>query len=139
MPSFSVNNLLDIVVDSLKTIDGVQSCKIGLEVGMTANDYPMIRVVPTRIISADNNPGRRTVSVIIYVGVKIFEGPESLAKLYAELLDFESAVRAKVMFEMVSDIRKQGFFIKTEYVETIFDEDRVPLFKLIAIKLNVTG
>ena len=56
--------------DALALIPDVASCKIGLEQGITAADYPLIRLVPSRI-----TPGRpynnRTAETLVYFGMDV--------------------------------------------------------------------
>lgn len=42
--------LLASLKAALATVPDVMSCKIGLEANMTAEDYPMIRIVPSRLM-----------------------------------------------------------------------------------------
>ena len=44
---------LEAARDALALIAGVASCKIGLEANISPADYPLIRVVPSRL-----TPGR---------------------------------------------------------------------------------
>jgi hypothetical protein len=60
---------LEAARDALKLITGVASCKIGLEPNISPADYPLIRLVPSRL-----TPGRpysaRTIETLIYFGAQ---------------------------------------------------------------------
>lgn len=58
--------------DSLGAVAGVGTSKIGLEANMTADDYPMVRIVPSKI--GDGTViGQRGTDVLIYFGQPIHE------------------------------------------------------------------
>jgi hypothetical protein len=114
---------LEIVRDALAGIAGVASCKIGLEANISPADYPLVRIVPARII-----PGKpyrnRTAETLIYFGVRIANS-EGLENVYAGLFDLEG------------DILRQLQAIGCRYIETITDEDRLDTYKLMAIRVEV--
>ena len=109
--------------DSLADITGVNSCKIGIEKGISPADYPMIRIVPVRI-----TPGkpynRRSSETQIYFGANISES-EGLESVYQELLVLES--------EIIKTIKANG----GKYIETITDEDRLDTYKLMVIRFEI--
>lgn len=115
-------------------IPGIQTSKIGIEKGMTAADYPMIRIVPTTVGPGDVI-GLRAAEVLIYFGKPIeefdeepdAEGRVRLEKLYAELFALEETI--------VEILAVMG----GEYEETLLDEDRIDTYKLMAVKAVVEG
>jgi len=126
--------LLESLKTALATIPGVASCRIGLEENITPDDYPMIRLVPSRLLSGYTLTARK-VELLIYFGLPItpfddapdVDGRTRLEKLYAALFDLETAIRGAV-------ITRGGV-----YLETITDEDRLDTYKLMAIRCEVSG
>lgn len=101
------------------------SCKIGLEANLGPGDYPMIRIVPARII-----PGRpyhgRECETLIYFGAP-FANSEGMEVVYEKLFDLEA--------EILAVLRAGGH----RYRETITDEDRLDAYKLMAIRVDIVG
>lgn len=113
--------------DALALVPGVASCRIGIEQGITAADYPMIRLVPSRI-----TPGRpynnRTAEVLIYFGMDTTAAEAGgLEAVYAALFGLEA--------EIIERLRALGH----RYVETITDEDRLDAYKLMTIRAELVG
>jgi len=109
--------------DSLSDIDGVKTCKIGVETGISPIDYPLIRLVPVRAV-----PGTpynsRTAEVSVYFGVNITES-EGLEYVYQQLLVLEA--------EIIKTIKAGD----GRYIETITDEDRLDTYKLMFIRFEI--
>lgn len=111
--------------DALATIPGVASCKIGLEANISPADYPLIRVVPSRV--AQSGFSQRNVECLIYFGMAVSEAEAGLEAVYAALFDLEAAINAK--------LAANGAM----YRETIADEDRLDTYKVMAIRCEVVG
>ena len=109
--------------DAMAVIDGVKTCKIGVEAGISPADYPLIRLLPARI-----TPGtpynQRTAEVSVYFGVNITES-EGLEYVYQRLLLLEA--------EIIKKIKASG----GKYIETITDEDRLDTYKLMFIRFEI--
>lgn len=126
-------DLLDRFRDSLATIPGIASCKIGLEDGISPDQYPLIRLVPVNL--SRMNIGPRKMELLIYFGMPIqaiddtpdANGYVRLEKVYAALFELEAAIGAKLA-------AFQG-----GYEETITDEDRLDTYKLMAIRCWLIG
>lgn len=120
--------------NALAALPGVATCRIGLEANITPEDYPLIRVVPSRVSDA-SVIGKSRAEVLIYFGMPIApfddtpdtQGRVRLEKLYAALFDMESAVREA--------LATQGGV----YRETITDEDRLETYKVMAVRGEVEG
>jgi hypothetical protein len=116
---------LETVRDALALIPGTASCKIGLEANISPADYPMIRLVPARII-----PGRpysaRECETLIYFGAPITKS-EGMETVYESLFALEA--------EILTVLKAQG----ARYRETITDEDRLDAYKLMALRVDITG
>ena len=125
---------LEELRDLLALIPGIKTSKIGIEKGMTAEDYPMARIVPTTVRHGDII-GMRAAEVLIYFGKPIEEfgeepddeGRVRLEKLYASLFELEEAI-----IEVLAALGG-------EYEETLLDEDRIDTYKLMAIRAVVEG
>lgn len=126
--------LLEGLKASLATIPGVASCRIGLEESITPDDYPLIRLVPSRA-EYGVAYAHRKIELLIYFGMPIqpFDdipdaaGRARLEKLYAALFEFEAAI--------IASVSQAG----GRYVETITDEDRLETYKLMAVRCEVQG
>jgi hypothetical protein len=109
--------------DALADIPGVVSCKIGIEKNLSPADYPMIRLVPSRL-----SPGRpysaRTIQTFIYFGAPVTES-EGLESVYAALSALELSI-----IEVLRTL--QG-----RYIATVTDEDRLDTYKLMAIECEL--
>jgi hypothetical protein len=126
--------LLEGLRDSLAGIAGVASCRIGLEANITPDDYPLIRIVPSRMQDAAVL-GQREAELLIYFGMPVhpFEdepdasGRTAMEKLYAALYTLEA--------QILTRLATFGGL----YRETIADEDRLETYKLMAIRCEVKG
>ena len=123
--STNAMNTMEAARDALATITGVASCKVGLEANISPADYPLIRLVPSRL-TPGKPYGNRTVETLIYFGAQTTKS-EGLETVYDDLFALESAIIAKV----------QG--LGGRYRETITDEDRVEGgYKLMMIRCELT-
>lgn len=121
--------LLAAVRDQLAAVPGVATCRIGLEANMTPDDYPMVRIVPSRV-SNGNVIGRRSVECLIYFGQPVHEFSAGLEAQYETLMAMEQAL---------IEAAQQTATAAVLYRETILDEDRVDAFKLMALRVEVVG
>lgn len=120
--------------DSLALIPTVKTCKVGLERNMTPDDYPIVRIVPTKLGFGDVI-GTRQAEVLIYFGSPIEEFDEEpdaeglvrLEKLYAALFEMEGAI--------IDGLTLLG----GSYEDTVCDEDRIDTYKLMAVRAVVEG
>jgi len=118
--------LLVALRDTLAAVPGIQTSKIGLEANMTPDDYPMVRIEPSRI-SDSGVIGRRGADVLVYFGMPIHEFTDGLEAMLEQLLGLEAALIAAAMSGPVF----------CRYVETIADEGRVDGYRLMALRLRV--
>ena len=122
--STNAMNTMEAARDSLATITGVASCKVGLESTISPADYPLIRLVPSRL-TPGKPYGNRTIETLIYFGAQTTKS-EGLETVYDDLFALESAIIAKV----------QG--LGGRYRETITDEDRLDAYKLMTVRCELT-
>lgn len=129
---------LTLIKTILASVPGIASCRIGLEAAITADDYPIIRIVPTRLIPQEVGQ-RRQMEVLIYFGAPLLEASDGLEAVYETLLEMEQSIKDVLTLTVVKTARDQGQYLKTQYVETITDEDRLPHYKLFAMRWRVEG
>lgn len=118
--------LLESLRDSLAALPGVASCRIGLEANISPADYPLIRVVPSRLVDGVAI-SRRRAECLIYFGVDTSEAEGGLEAVYAALFALETEIRAV--------INQAGGLCR----ETITDEDRLETYKVMAVRCEVEG
>lgn len=124
--------------DALATVEAVKTCKVGLEANMTPDDYPIVRIVPSRLGRAQAvrvSQLVREIDCLVYFGVPVSEfedGAEEsqLENLYAEIFELER--------DLIAALPTTGAF-SARYVETITDEDRIAAYKLMAMRVMVSG
>ena len=121
--------VLTTLRDALGALPGVTTCRIGLEANMTPADYPMVRIVPS-VARYGQTMNLRQCEVLIYFGQAAHEFDGGLEAQYEQLFAMEAAIMAAAA--ALSSL----IFV---YVETIFDEDRVDAYKLMAIRATVEG
>lgn len=109
--------------DALAGIAGVASCKIGLEPNISPSDYPLIRVVPSRLTPGKPYAGR-TIETLVYFGAQTATS-EGLETVYSDLFELESSI--------IGEIQALG----GRYIETITDEDRLDAYKLMTIRADM--
>lgn len=110
--------------DNLAQIRGVASCKIGIEPNISPVDYPLIRIVPSRI-TPGRPYGNRTVEALVYFGMDTATS-EGLEQVYADLWELERAI--------LDVLHAAG----GRYIETLTDEDRLDAYKLMTIRCEIT-
>jgi len=122
-----VNITLEAMRAALESVTGVKTCKIGIEPNMTPDDYPIIRLVPSRLYPLEVS-GRRRVEVMVYYGAPMhsFDG---MAALYGELLRLEAAIIGVI---------EAGAWVGL-HKDTITDEDRLQTYKLFMSRFEVMG
>lgn len=126
----SIYPMLTELKTKLTAVDGVATCKIGLEQGIAHEDYPIVRIVPQDIAEGDSYT-RRKANVLVYFGMPIDESTDGLESVYSQLLTMEAAIVA------ASKIFGDGW--RSKYLSTITDEDRVEVYKLMAVRLEIEG
>lgn len=110
----------------------IKTAKVGLEAGLSAEDYPIVRVVPSRVAPSNlaEIPGLRARETLIYFGMPVTEADGGLEALYADLFEMEVA--------LINALPRSGEYV-AEWLETVTDEDRLPGYKLMALRVMVHG
>lgn len=99
----------------------------------------MRRIVPSRWLPSTGPNSRHHLELLIYCGMPLLEASDGLEAVYAGLLALEEAIREQMQFALLQAGLDAGVFLRSEYLETITDEDRLPLYKLFALRWRVEG
>lgn len=105
--------VLTSLLTKLEAIPDVTSCKIGIEPGMTPDDFPMIRIVPT-IVRPGNQVFTRKMEVVVYYGAAVLEF-DGMDALYETLFEMEYAI--------IKAMTSSGSGYGVKFIETFADED----------------
>lgn len=116
---------IDTLTDAAAETPPRGSSKIGLEAHISPADYPLVRLVPSRIIPGKPYGGR-TAEVLLYFGEPIANSA-GLEEVYTALFAMETEILAVLKT------------LQGRYIETITDEDRNDTYKLMAIRCELVG
>lgn len=116
--------------DKLAAVEGVKTCKVGLEQGIAHEDYPIIRIVPSSLREGSDWTRRRLV-VLVYFGAVVDESRDGLEAVYEQLLALEQSI--------IDAAATPGQGWRCKYLDTITDEDRLEVYKLMAARFEVEG
>lgn len=120
----SVYPILAAARDKLAALAAVSTCKIGFEANMTPADYPMVRIVPSKI-GDEEIIGKRGVEVLVYFGQPVHEFSTDLHGQWQSLLTMES--------QIIDALQSSPAFFFA-YRDTFLDEDRIEAYKVLAIR-----
>lgn len=121
----AVQTILTDALASLQTLTGIKTFAIGLEPSLHADNYPIARVV---LESSRREHAGWVVTATVYVGdaISVHTGTneqlEQATQLQQDALD---ALRTRTDWRVDSR-------------ETLYDADRVPGYKLAAIRVEIT-
>jgi hypothetical protein len=128
--------ILAQIKGTLALVDGIATCAIGLEANITPSDYPLIRIVPTRLIPKDEVGNRALIELTLYFGDALLESADGLEAVYQRLLALESEIGLEVLFGAAW---VDGHRLSARFIDTLFDEDRLPHYKMMASRFEVEG
>lgn len=131
--------ILTQIKETLATIPSIASCKIGLEANITPSDYPLIRIVPTRLTPEDEVGNSATLEVTVYFGDALLESSDGLETVYAGLFTLEAAIREAILFTAKRTAWLAGNTMTARYVDTLLDSDQLPHYKIMASRFEVVG
>ena len=131
--------ILTQIKATLATVSGVATCKIGLEANITPADYPLIRMVPTRMRPQDEVGDRALLELTVYFGDALLEAADGLETVYAGLFALEAQIREAVLFTAQRAAWENGQRLTARFIDVLFDEDRLPHYKLMAARFEVEG
>lgn len=123
--------VLESIRDAMKAVAGVKTCKIGNEADITPADYPLVRIVPTKLTDGVPRGAARECECWIYLGLPVHEFTEGLEAVYEKLFEFEQLLLAAA--------RKADGVGSIVYFETVFDEDKIEAFKMLAMRVKIVG
>ena len=132
--------ILTQIKTTLATIPGTATCKIGLEQNITPDQYPLIRILPTRMQPKDDVGDRALLEVTVYFGAALLEVDSGgLEAVYANLFSLEETIRQAVLFGAVKAAWDAGSRMQARYVDTLLDSDTLPHYKIMASRFEVEG
>lgn len=123
--------VLASIRDALKAVPGVKTCKIGMEPDITPADYPLVRIVPSKITDGVPRIGPRECEALIYFGRPIHDFTDGLEAVYEDLFAFEQ--------KLLTAARAATAVASLVHLETILDEDKVEAYKLFALRVRIVG
>ena len=124
--------MIDVLEDLKKELkilldDNIKSVKIGLEASITANNCPMIRIVPSLLI---DNSVYKTLEFTIFIGVN--KSNIDLESNYKQLSELSDLICDK--------------FVSTEFnggllslKAIVFDEDRLDNLKMMGLNFKLSN
>lgn len=124
--------ILAAIRDNCKTIVGLNTCRIGIETPILPDSYPILRIVLSEMRELEEDrPGHTEMGILVYYGESVRPLNEGgLETQHEWLLDMEAQIKSRI-------VPGQGW--RARWVETVWDEDRVPGFKLFASRFEVWG
>ena len=131
--------ILTQIKETRAVLPGIASCQIGLEANTTPSDYPLIRIVPTRLAPEDDVGHDATLDVTVYFGDALLESSDGLETVYAGLFTLEAAIREAILFTAKRTAWLAENTMTARYVDPLFDEDRLPHYKMMASRFAVVG
>ena len=115
----------------LAAVPGVQSCKIGLETPIVAEDYPIIRLVPSLIRTDEPRGGIDVIDpLLVYYGWNLLEVDSGLEVIYQTLFDMREQIRTILT-------TPDEWPLVWQYKDTVMDEDRLPRYKMFVDRYSV--
>jgi hypothetical protein len=111
-------------------IPGLTTCQMGIETPILPTSYPMLRVVLSVSRERDEgDPWRPQMDILIYYGEMVRPLSEGgLDDQIEWLLDMEDKVKTALV---------PGSGWRARWVETVWDEDRIPGLKIFASRFEV--
>lgn len=114
-------------------IQGVKTCQLGIETPMLPSSYPMIRVVLS--VSREKKEGepiyRPLLEVLVYYGEMVRPLAEDALD---DQLEWLLATEDKIKTAVCTNAGWHG-----RWLETVWDEDRIPGLKIFASRFEVWG
>ncbi len=128
--ALSSYQILTAIRDACATLEGLETCQIGIETPIAPDAYPMLRLVlSVSRERAEGDPWAPLMEVTIYYGEYVRPLTEtSLGEQLDWLLAMEDKIKSAVI---------PGHGWRARWVETVWDEDRIPGLKLFASRFEV--
>lgn len=123
--------VLESIRDALAAVEGVKTCCIGMEAGITPADYPLVRIVPSKVRDGVPRGPAQSCDALIYFGQAIHEFEGGLEALYEQQFAFGK--------QLLSAARAATRAGEVVFEEMILDEDRLEAFKMFALRVRIVG
>ncbi len=129
----STFTILASIRDALAALDGVKTCRIGMEKSITPADYPLVRIVPRTIKDGVPRGLVREVECLVYFGMPLqqFTDLGGLEAVYEKMLPFEQ--------RLLDAMRAADGVASVVHEETLLDEDQNAAYKTMALRVRVVG
>lgn len=123
----TLNEALSSMKAKLATVAGIKTVKIGIEANMSPADYPMIRVVPNRLLPGDPSHFR-VCEVLVYFGLPILEAKDGLEAVLTQLMALE---------EQIVEVLLVGSGYKCQFLETQTSAGVVEHYELAVSRFKI--
>lgn len=122
--------ILEGIKAACSTIADLSTCQIGIETPIVPTAYPMLRVVPSVLREREGfAPWKPEMEILVYYGEYVRPLDEGgLEAQYAWLLDMEERIKRAII---------PGTGWRAKWIETVWDEDRIPGMKLFCSRFAV--
>lgn len=123
--SNAVQDILNDALTSLRTLTTIKTFALGIEPALNADHYPIARIVPE---SSHREFAGTVVVATVYVGdaISIHSGTDEQLEQAGQLaIDALAALRTRTTW-------------RVECEPAVYDADRVPGYKLAALKVTIT-
>lgn len=118
--------------DACAQIAGLTTCQIGIETPIVPDAYPMLRVVLS--VTRERNEGDPwgpLLEIIVYYGEYVRPlKTGDIGDQHEWLLGMEDKIKTAII---------PGNGWRARWIETVWDEDRIPGIKLFASRFEVWG
>ena len=121
------NRVLADIKAKLSAIEGIKTCKLGLEANLAPADYPIIRICPKSF--KNDNSITKTCNLYIYFGLPLVEGVVSLEDILGQMVDLE---------EEVIKATESGDDYKSIYRTTLVSDNSVEHYQLFVVVLDIS-
>lgn len=127
----TIDHLRKMQADLL-AVTGINTCRIGLEAGLSVDDYPMIRIVIDEISPSLDEYYDASARVAIHFGVPILESDENInmSDIYEQHLIMHN--------EIVSIVESSSYSYSGTWINTIPDSDDYIEYKVGTIFFDIS-
>lgn len=124
--------ILEGIRSSCAAIPGLKTCQIGIETPIVPDAYPMLRVVLSTCRERnEGDPWGPILEILVYYGEMVRPLNETgLGDQLEWLLGMEDKIKSAII---------PGNGWRAHWIETVWDEDRIPGLKIFASRFEVWG
>ena len=124
----NLSAVLDSMKSKLAVVPGIKTIKVGIETNMAPTDYPIIRLVPSRITGGDPSHFRNC-EVLVYFGINLLEAQVGLEAVLDRLMNME---------QEIVDALSTGSGYKCSFIETLTSAGVVEHYELAVARFKVS-